>query len=76
VFQIGIPPLRVDIITAIDGVDFDDGWRDRVKSEFAGEPVFVLSLRHLITNKKASGRLQDLADVEQLERLSSKLEQK
>jgi hypothetical protein len=47
-----------------------------VKSEFAGEPVFVLSLPHLIANKKASGRLQDLADVEQLERLSIKLEQK
>jgi len=76
IFQIGVPPLRIDVITAIDGVEFDDGWRDRVQSEFAGEPVFMLSLHHLIANKKAAGRLQDLADVEQLERLGSQSEQK
>ena len=73
VFQIGVPPLRIDIITAIDGVEFADAWSERVQTEFAGEPVTVLSLPHLIANKKASGRLQDLADVEQLERIKSEL---
>ena len=67
IFQIGVPPLRIDVITAIDGVDFADAWPDRFKTKFGGVPVFVISRHHLITNKKASARLQDLADVERLE---------
>jgi DNA/RNA-binding domain of Phe-tRNA-synthetase-like protein len=68
IFQIGVPPIRIDVITAIDGVDFEDAWRERFATRFGGEPVFVLSRRHLIANKKAVGRLQDLADIEELER--------
>ena len=67
IFQIGVPPLRIDVITAIDGVDFADAWPDRFKTSFGGVPVSVISRHHLITNKKASARLQDLADVEKLE---------
>jgi hypothetical protein len=67
VFQIGLPPLRIDIITDIDGVEFDDAWPSRVETVFGGVPAFVISRHHLITNKKASARLQDLADVQQLE---------
>jgi hypothetical protein len=68
VFQIGIPPLRIDLITEIDGVDFADAWPDRFETGFGGLPAFVISRRHLIINKKAAARLQDLADVEKLER--------
>ena len=71
VFQIGVEPLRIDIITSIDGVDFSAAWPDRVMSKFAQEPAPVLSRRHLIQNKRASGRHQDLADVERLERTRS-----
>ena len=67
VFQIGVPPLRIDIITEIDGVRFADAWPDRWQTDFGGVPVFVISRHHLILNKKTAGRLQDLADVEQLE---------
>jgi len=67
IFQIGVPPLRIDLITAIDGVDFDEAWPDRFKTSFAGAPVCVISRRHLIQNKKTVARLQDLADVERLE---------
>lgn len=67
IFQIGVPPIRIDVITAIDGVEFSDAWPDRVQTTFAGEKVAVLSMNHLIVNKKAAGRLQDLADVEKLE---------
>jgi hypothetical protein len=67
IFQIGVPPLRIDIITSIDDVEFVDAWPERVSSEYADQPVQVLSRRHLIQNKKAAGRLQDLADVEALE---------
>jgi hypothetical protein len=69
VFQIGIPPLRIDIITHIDGVEFADAWPDRLETVFGGVPAFVISRHHLITNKKTSARLQDLADVQQLENL-------
>jgi hypothetical protein len=69
VFQIGLPPLRIDVITNIDGVEFTDAWPERVNTLFGGVPAFVISRHHLITNKKTTARLQDLADVEQLERL-------
>jgi hypothetical protein len=69
IFQIGVPPVRIDVITSIDGVDFAAAWPDRVQAKLDGLPVPVLSRHHLITNKRASGRLQDLADVERLEAL-------
>jgi len=67
VFQIGLPPLRIDLITGIDGVEFSEAWPDRLQTLFGGVPAFVISRHHLITNKRASARLQDLADVQQLE---------
>jgi hypothetical protein len=66
VFQIGIPPVRVDLITAIDGVLFEDAWPDRMEAVFGTMKVPVISRLHLIANKRASGRLQDLADIERL----------
>lgn len=68
IFQIGIPPVRIDVITSIDGVAFEEAWPERVRSQYADQRVHVLSRRHLIVNKKAAGRLQDLADVEFLEK--------
>jgi hypothetical protein len=54
------------VITAIDGVTFGEAWPDRVATEYGGEPTMVLSVQHLIQNKKASGRPQDLADLDWL----------
>ncbi len=67
IFQIGLPPIRIDIITNIDGVEFEEAWPDRLETLFGGVPAFVISRHHLIINKKNSARLQDLADVQQLE---------
>ena len=67
VFQIGLPPLRIDVITAIDGVTFDEAWSARLLTKFADQTAAVLSREHLIRNKRATGRTQDLADVEWLE---------
>ena len=67
IFQIGVPPLRIDIITDVDGVEFAEAWPDRLETSFGGVPAFVISRHHLITNKKSAARLQDLADVQQLE---------
>jgi len=66
-FQIGLAPVRVDVITSIDGVTFEEAWPERVSSRYGDQPVQVLSRRHLIQNKRATGRLQDLADIERLE---------
>ena len=66
VFQIGVAPIRIDIITSIDGLEFIDAWPARIMTHFGNEAAAVLSREHLIVNKTASGRLQDLADVESL----------
>jgi hypothetical protein len=62
-----VPPLRVDVLTSIDGVSFSEAWPVRLTASFAGIVVPVLSRDHLIRNKRATGRTQDLADIERLE---------
>ncbi len=66
VIQIGVSPQRIDLLTSIDGVDFDAAWRDRVAVEVDGLKVQTLSRRHLIANKRSAGRPQDLADAARL----------
>ena len=66
VFQIGVAPLRIDVLTAIDGVDFAEAWPSRLVAKFADQTIAVLSKEHLIKNKRATGQTQDLADVERL----------
>jgi Nucleotidyl transferase of unknown function (DUF2204) len=68
VFQIGIEPVRVDILTSVTGVDFDEAWRARETGTYGDTPVFIIGRDQLIKNKRATGRLQDLADIEQLEK--------
>ena len=67
VIQLGYPPHRIDLLTGIDGVDFDDAWSRHVTFDINGELVPFISREDLITNKKAVARLQDLADVAKLE---------
>jgi len=69
-FQIGVAPVRVDVVTSIDGVTFSEAWPARFQTAFGDQPVAVLSRRHLIRNKRATGRTQDLADAEWLEAAS------
>ena len=66
IIQIGFPPNRIDIITAIDGVSFAEAWKDRVPSELDGLPVSFISRALLIRNKQAAGRPQDIADIANL----------
>jgi hypothetical protein len=68
VYQIGLPPRRIDIITDIDGVTFEEAWQSKVISQVAGLAVPFLGWDVLLRNKKASGRPKDLADIELLER--------
>ena len=67
VYQIGLPPNRIDFLTSIDGVSFEDAWSERYVSDVGGIAVSMLSRRHLIANKRATGRPPDLADVARLE---------
>lgn len=64
----GIPPNRIDILTSIDGVEFTAAWLARLTTTYGGEQVPVISREHLIANKRATGRAQDLLDAEQLQR--------
>lgn len=66
VVQVGLPPRRIDILTAISGVAFADAWPDRVTHETAGLHVPFLGRSALVRNKRASGRAKDLADLEAL----------
>jgi hypothetical protein len=57
----------IDVLTAIDGVTFEEAWPARMRTGFADLTVTVLSKQHTIQNKRAAGRTQDLADIERLE---------
>jgi len=65
VYQIGIAPVRVDILTGITGVEFADAWKKRVASTFFGVPVHFISRDDLVANKLALGRSSDLRDLGQ-----------
>lgn len=67
VFQIGVAPRRIDILTTIDAVDFEAAWSEREEVEVAGSRVQVISRRHLLRNKRATGRPKDRADAIWLE---------
>jgi len=68
IFQMGVPPNRIDIITGIDGVTFDEAWVRRVPSAYGDQPVAVIGREELIRNKSATGRPQDALDVDTLRR--------
>lgn len=67
VFQMGVSPVRVDVIMSIDGVEFSDAWDNRTRISFGDLDGWVISKPDLIINKKASGRPQDLLDAKALE---------
>ncbi len=76
IFQIGLPPLRIDILQRIEAIGFDEAWRDRIEALVDNDvPAHVISREHLIKNKLAVGRPQDLVDVEKI-REAALLDQK
>ena len=66
VIQLGFPPVRIDLITSIDGVENSEVFADRIVDEFFGLKIPIISLEHLKRNKQATGRAQDLLDLENL----------
>lgn len=67
IYQLGLPPNRIDVITSIDGVSFEQAWAGHVESNVDGLSVPFLGRTELLTNKRTTGRTKDLADVEALE---------
>ena len=76
IVQLGYEPYRIDILVDVEGVDFEECFERRTEAELDGTEVKFLSLQDLIVAKKKAGRLQDLADAEQLEKLGKKKKKK
>jgi len=66
VVQLGYPPYRIDLLTRIDGVEFDDAWTRHIQLVLGGVTVPFIGRTDLIVNKRAVGRPQDVADVKRL----------
>lgn len=66
VVRMGVPPIRIELLTGIDGVSFEECWPNRVCAVWDEVPVNVIGLGDLKRNKRASGRHKDLDDLEHL----------
>jgi len=71
VFQIGIEPMRIDILTDIDGVSFFDAWQNRTSNSLFGEEIHFIGFRDLLKNKSATDRVKDKYDVQELQKIES-----
>jgi len=67
VIRMGIPPMRLEILTSIDGVHFEDCYKNRIVADFGDFKVNFISRDDLLQNKRSSGRPQDLVDVGKLQ---------
>jgi len=66
VVQLGVPPVRIDLITSITGVSWDEAWAGRVTGRYGDIPVFYIGRVQFVANKRATGRTKDVADLEVL----------
>jgi hypothetical protein len=73
IIQIGVAPLRIDIITDIDGVSFDEIWESKTLHNFKDVSAYIISLEHIIKNKESTNRLKDKVDVVELKKLKKRL---
>jgi hypothetical protein len=69
VYQIGLPPRRIDVLTEISGVSFGEAWGSRLTVDVEGRPVSFIGRAALLKNKRAAGRPQDIVDAARLERI-------
>ena len=66
IVQLGYPPVRIDIITSVDGLDWERAFYNSIETSYGDVTIRLISLSDFIKNKKASGRHKDLADLEAL----------
>jgi hypothetical protein len=69
IVQLGVAPVRIDLMTSVTGLDFAQAWANRVTGTYGAVPAFFVSKADLIQNKTATGRKQDLSDVEKLQKI-------
>ncbi|HEX4517266.1 MAG TPA: nucleotidyltransferase [Polyangiaceae bacterium] len=75
--QIGSEPLRIDVLTKISGISFEHAWATRTHADFAGDVRCpVIGIEALIANKRAAARPQDLADVDALEKIRARVDER
>jgi hypothetical protein len=72
IIQLGYEPLRIDLVTSIDGCSFERTWKNRTKGKYGHENIFFIGFKELIRNKRASNRKKDLADLEMLKKYTAK----
>ncbi len=68
IYQIGVAPIRIDIMMGIPGLEFDRAWKNRKRTTYAGVPINILGIRDLIRSKRKAGREQDILDLKKLSR--------
>ena len=66
VVQLGVPPVRIDLITSITGVSWSEAWAGRVAGRYGDVPVYYIGREQFVANKRATGRTKDVADLEVL----------
>jgi hypothetical protein len=64
VYQMGVPPGRIDLLTELMGLTFEEAWPDRIRRPFGELEVDVIDRASFLRNKRATGRLRDLSDIE------------
>ncbi|MBX3220818.1 MAG: hypothetical protein KF795_09880 [Labilithrix sp.] len=73
VYQIGLPPFRIDILTEISGVTYDEAVEDTVTGHLGSQAVRCIGLEAMIRNKRTTGRTKDVADAEALEEIRARI---
>jgi hypothetical protein len=71
IIQLGVSPNRIDILTSISGVSFEEVWKTRATGQLDGIPVYFIGRESLLYNKEATGRARDLGDAEELRKRSN-----
>lgn len=66
IYQIGVAPIRVDIIMGLGSIKFDLAWKNRSKSRYGDTPINIIGIKELIVSKKRSKRVQDRLDLDRL----------
>lgn len=66
VIQLGVPPVRIDLLTSITGVSWAEAWSGRTAGSYGELPVYYIGRSQFLANKRATGRTQDIADLEML----------
>jgi len=72
ILQLGYEPVRIDLLNNLEGLDFQNVWKNKVTGDYGSEKVYFIGIEDLIKNKKTAGRSSDMMDIELLEKSKKK----